>query len=142
MHGHPVAANVCTKVTGIHHADLVTVGHGVAVESFVGEPVVQRAHPSGAAAAIKFGKAVNLADIACLCTGLGIAAQRIYDAAHSGGFLVDLDPFIHQRPRPCRALSVNCCCERGVFHDHMYCLTVCPHGGGDQAEYHHQCQQQ
>lgn len=51
-------------------------------------------------------------------------------------------PLVHQRAIPGSAVGL---CVGRVFHDDPNLAVVvlcCPHGGGYQAQYHHQCQQQ
>ena len=71
-------ADVRTQIAGVLHGDLVpglqlAVGHGVGGEALAGEPVVEGTHPAGALGGGLLLDAVDLADVAGVRTGLGIA---------------------------------------------------------------------
>ena len=145
--GVPVAADVrAVAVGGVHHADGIPGEQLVpgldVVEPNVGEPIVQGSHPAGGGSAVTGGQAVDLADVAGLGTGLGIGTQGADDAVHHGGPGGQVHPLVHQRAIPGSAVGL---CVGRVFHDDPNLAVVvlcCPHGGGYQAQYHHQCQQQ
>ena len=121
------AADVRAQIAGMLYGDLVArfqlaVGHGVFGEALAGKPVVERAHPTGILRRVLLLDAVDFADVARVRAGLGIALgrERVHDAAHHGGVILEGDPFVHQRPLPRGAVGLGPC---GVFHRHMH-LTV------------------
>ena len=143
----PAAAQVVAKAAGVHDADLVAglqgaCGHGKCGEALVGKPVVEGSHPAGSGAAVKLRQAVDLADVGSAGMGVSLGVQRLKDTAHHGGIPGELHPGIHQRavPRSAFVFGIG-----SVFHDDMGLAQVigrCQHGGGDQRQGHHQCQQQ
>ena len=145
--GVPVAADVrAVAIGGVHHADGIPGEQLVSgldvLEPNVGEPIVQGSHPAGGGSAVTGGQTVDLADVAGLGAGLGIGTQGADDAVHHGGPGSQVHPFVHQRAIPGSAVGL---CVGRVFHDDPNLAVVvlcCPHGGGYQAQYHHQCQQQ
>ena len=115
-------------LAGIHDADHVAVAqravlHGELLEAEVGEPVVQRAHPAGFAAAVHLGQSLDRGDIAILRAGLGEAflLQRRHDAVHHGAVGVQVDPLIHQLAVPRCAVLHG---VGGVFHDDLHLAVV------------------
>ena len=120
-------ADVRAQIAGMLYGDLVArfqlaVGHGVFGEALAGKPVVERTHPTGILRRVLLLDAVDFADVARVRAGLGIALgrERVHDAAHHGGVILEGDPFVHQRPLPRGAVGLGPC---GVFHRHMH-LTV------------------
>ena len=154
VHRGPVAADVLAAVTGIHDADLVAVNCGKLAEASVGEPVVQRAHPAAAAAAVKLTQLLvavgDLADVIALRAHSGIAfrGQGADDAVHHGVDLgVQGHVSVHQRVVP--KVGVRGDFIHRVLHDDVDLAAVFaaagrlgPHGGGDQAQRHDQCQEE
>ena len=115
-------------LTGIHDADHVAVAqravlHGELLEAEVGEPVVQRAHPAGFAAAVHLGQSLDRGDIAILRAGLGevLLLQRRHDAVHHGAVGVQVDPLIHQLAVPRCAVLHG---VGGVLHDDLHLAVV------------------
>ena len=158
VHRRPVAADVRAQIAGIHDADLVavgqrTVGHGKFFKAAVGEPVVQRAHPAAALAAVKLAQSRialgDLADITLVRAYGGVArrTQRAVYAAHHGGIRRQGHVGVHQRTLHLIILDVGI---RGVLHDDVDTAEAAfaplghfgPHGGGDQAQRHDQCQEE
>ena len=142
----PVSADVHAVIAGIHDMDFIVVfqpavGIAKGLESFVGEPVVQRTHPAGHVVAACAGlQAVDLADVTALRAGLGIAPQRVDHAAHHGGIRFQIHPLVDQRPRP-----GGVCGRVGrVFHDHanLVGMICCECSRRQQAERQHQRHQQ
>ena len=158
VHRRPVAADVRAQIAGIHDADLVavgqrTVGHGKFFKATVGEPVVQRAHPAAALTAVKVAQSRialgDLADITLVRAYGGVArrTQRAVYAAHHGGIRRQGHVGVHQRTLHLIILDVGI---RGVLHDDVDTAEAAfaplghfgPHGGGDQAQRHDQCQEE
>ena len=141
----PTAAEILTAVHGVHQMDLVTglqraVLNGELAEAEVREPVVQRTHPAGHVAACAGPQVVDLADVTALRAGLGIAPQRVDQAAHHGGIRFQIHPLVDQRPRP-----GGVCGRVGrVFHDHadLVGMICCECSRRQQAERQHQRHQQ
>ena len=141
----PTAAEILTAVHGVHQMDLVTglqraVLNGELAEAEVREPVVQRTHPAGHGAACAGPQVVDLADVTALRAGLGIAPQRVDQAAHHGGIRFQIHPLVDQRPRP-----GGVCGRVGrVFHDHadLVGMICCECSRRQQAERQHQRHQQ
>ena len=143
VHRGPVAADVLAAVTGIHDADLIAVNCGKLAEASVGEPVVQRAHPAAAAAAVKLTQLLvavgDLADVIALRAHSGIAfrGQGADDAVHHGVDLgVQGHVSVHQRAVP--KVGVRGDFIHRVLHDDVDLAAVFaaagrlgPHGGGD-----------
>ena len=91
----PSAVQIHTQIAGVHDPDHIAVlqlavGHGELAEAIVGEPVVQRAHPTGIAAAVKLSQLEAVhgdrGNIVALRTGLRIALllQGLHHAGHHG----------------------------------------------------------
>ena len=158
VHRRPVAADVRAQIAGIHDADLVavgqrTVGHGKFFKAAVGEPVVQRAHPAAALAAVKLAQSRialgDLADITLVRAYGGVArrTQRAVYAAHHGGIGRQGHVGVHQRTFQVSALHLGI---GRVLHDDVDTSEAAfaslghfgPHGGGDQAQRHDQCQEE
>ena len=158
VHRRPVAADVRAQIAGIHDADLVavgqrTVGHGKFFKAAVGEPVVQRAHPAAALTAVKLAQSRialgDLADITLVRAYGGVAhrTQRAVYAAHHGGIRRQGHVGVHQRTLHLIILDVGI---RGILHDDVDTAEAAfaplghfgPHGGGDQAQRHDQCQEE
>ena len=158
VHRRPVAADVRAQIAGIHDADLVavgqrTVGHGKFFKAAVGEPVVQRAHPAAALAAVKLAQSRialgDLADITLVRAYGGVArrTQRAVYAAHHGGIRRQGHVGVHQRTFQVSALHLGI---GRVLHDDVDTAEAAfaplghfgPHGGGDQAQRHDQCQEE
>ena len=158
VHRRPVAADVRAAIEGKHDADLVAVsqfavGHGKFRKAAVGEPVVQRAHPTAALAAVKLAQSRialgDLADITLVRAYGGVArrTQRAVYAAHHGGIRRQGHVGVHQRTLHLIILDVGI---RGVLHDDVDTAEAAfaplghfgPHGGGDQAQRHDQCQEE
>ena len=123
-------------LAAIHDADHVAVAqravlHGELLEAEVGEPVVQRAHPAGFAAAVHLGQSLDRGDIAILRAGLGevVLLQRRHDAVHHGAVGVQVDPLIHQLAVPRCAVLHG---VGGVLHDDLHLAVV-----GSLAHGHH-----
>ena len=154
----PASANVLPAILRIHDADLVAVGqrtvsHGKFFKAAVGEPVVQHAHPAAAAAAVDLSQRrftlFDLADVACVRAHGGVArrTQRAVYAAHHGRIRRQGHVGIHQRTLHLIILDVGI---RGVLHDDVDTAEAAfaplghfgPHGGGDQAQRHDQCQEE
>ena len=146
-----VAADVSAHIHGEHDADLITglqlaVADGEVGEALVDEPVVQRAHPAAAFAAALFTESVDGLQVSAILAldNIGLAADVfdcLLNTGHHGGLRVEIDPLVYQCSLPRSALGLG---EGGVLHDDTYLIIVpCrEHGGGDQAEHHHQCHQQ
>ena len=158
VHRRPVAADVRAAIEGKHDADLIAVsqfavGHGKFFKAAVGEPVVQRAHPAAALAAVKLAQSRialgDLADITLVRAYGGVArrTQRAVYAAHHGGIRRQGHVGVHQRTLHLIILDVGI---RGVLHDDVDTAEAAfaplghfgPHGGGDQAQRHDQCQEE
>ena len=158
VHRRPVAADVRAAIEGKHDADLIAVsqfavGHGKFRKAAVGEPVVQRAHPAAALAAVKLAQSRialgDLADITLVRAYGGVAhrTQRAVYAAHHGGIRRQGHVGVHQRTLHLIILDVGI---RGVLHDDVDTAEAAfaplghfgPHGGGDQAQRHDQCQEE
>ena len=158
VHRRPVAADVRAAIEGKHDADLIAVsqfavGHGKFRKAAVGEPVVQRAHPAAALAAVKLAQSRialgDLADITLVRAYGGVArrTQRAVYAAHHGGIRRQSHVGVHQRTLHLIILDVGI---RGVLHDDVDTAEAAfaplghfgPHGGGDQAQRHDQCQEE
>ena len=158
VHRRPVAADVRAAIEGKHDADLIAVsqfavGHGKFFKAAVGEPVVQRAHPAAALAAVKLAQSRialgDLADITLVRAHGGVArrTQRAVYAAHHGGIRRQGHVGVHQRTLHLIILDVGI---RGVLHDDVDTAEAAfaplghfgPHGGGDQAQRHDQCQEE
>jgi len=158
VHRRPVAADVRAAIEGKHDADLIAVsqfavGHGKFFKAAVGEPVVQRAHPAAALAAVKLAQRRialgDLADITLVRAYGGVArrTQRAVYAAHHGGIRRQGHVGVHQRTLHLIILDVGI---RGVLHDDVDTAEAAfaplghfgPHGGGDQAQRHDQCQEE
>ena len=158
VHRRPVAADVRAAIEGKHDADLVAVsqfavGHGKFRKAAVGEPVIQRAHPAAALAAVKLAQSRialgDLADITLVRAYGGVArrTQRAVYAAHHGGIRRQGHVGVHQRTLHLIILDVGI---RGVLHDDVDTAEAAfaplghfgPHGGGDQAQRHDQCQEE
>ena len=158
VHRSPVAADVRAAIEGKHDADLIAVsqfavGHGKFFKAAVGEPVVQRAHPAAALAAVKLAQSRialgDLADITLVRAYGGVArrTQRAVYAAHHGGIRRQGHVGVHQRTLHLIILDVGI---RGVLHDDVDTAEAAfaplghfgPHGGGDQAQRHDQCQEE
>ena len=158
VHRRPVAADVRAQIAGIHDADLVavgqrTVGHGKFFKAAVGEPVVQRAHPAAALTAVKLAQSRialgDLADITLVRAYGGVArrTQRAVYAAHHGGIRRQGHVGVHQRTFQVSALHLGI---GRVLHDDVDTAEAAfaplghfgPHGGGDQAQRHDQCQEE
>ena len=158
VHRRPVAADVRAQIAGIHDADLVavgqrTVGHSKFFKAAVGEPVVQRAHPAAALAAVKVAQSRialgDLADITLVRAYGGVArrTQRAVYAAHHGGIRRQGHVGVHQRTFQVSALHLGI---GRVLHDDVDTSEAAfaslghfgPHGGGDQAQRHDQCQEE
>ena len=158
VHRRPVAADVRAAIEGKHDADLVAVsqfavGHGKFFKAAVGEPVVQRAHPAAALAAVKLAQSRialgDLADITLVRAYGGVArrTQRAVYAAHHGGIRRQGHVGVHQRTLHLIILDVGI---RGVLHDDVDTAEAAfaplghfgPHGGGNQAQRHDQCQEE
>ena len=133
----PCTAHIGAQaLAGIHDADHVAVAqravlHGELLEAEVGEPVVQRAHPAGFAAAVHLGQSLDRGDIAILRAGLGEAVlrQRRHDAVHHGAVGVQVDPFVDQLAVPRCAVLHG---VGGVLHDDLHLAVV-----GSLAHGHH-----
>ena len=155
---HPAYDYVRAAIEGKHDADLIAVsqfavGHGKFRKAAVGEPVVQRAHPAAALAAVKLTQLLvavgDLADVAVLRAHSGVArrTQRAVYAAHHGGIRRQGHVGVHQRTLHLIILDVGI---RGVLHDDVDTAEAAfaplghfgPHGGGDQAQRHDQCQEE
>ena len=158
VHRRPVAADVRAAIEGKHDADLIAVsqfavGHGKFRKAAVGEPVVQRTHPAAALAAVKLAQSRialgDLADITLVRAYGGVArrTQRAVYAAHHGGIRRQGHVGVHQRTLHLIILDVGI---RGVLHDDVDTAEAAfaplghfgPHGGGDQAQRHDQCQEE
>ena len=158
VHRRPVAADVRAAIEGKHDADLIAVsqfavGHGKFFKAAVGEPVVQRAHPAAALTAVKLAQSRialgDLADITLVRAYGGVArrTQRAVYAAHHGGIRRQGHVGVHQRTLHLIILDVGI---RGVLHDDVDTAEAAfaplghfgPHGGGDQAQRHDQCQEE
>ena len=158
VHRRPVAADVRAAIEGKHDADLIAVSqfavsHGKFRKAAVGEPVVQRSHPAAALAAVKLTQLLvavgDLADVAVLRAHSGVAhrTQRAVYAAHHGGIRRQGHVGVHQRTLHLIILDVGI---RGVLHDDVDTAEAAfaplghfgPHGGGDQAQRHDQCQEE
>ena len=154
----PASANVHAAVEAKHDADLVTVsqfavGHGKFLKAAVGEPVVQRAHPAAAAAAVDLTQGRfplgDCADVACVRTHGGVARriQCAGDTAHHGSIGRQGHVGVHQRTFQVSALHLGI---GRVLHDDVDTSEAAfaplghfgPHGGGDQAQRHDQCQEE
>ena len=155
-----ITADILAAVAGIHDADLIACPQGaiadcVIAEARVGEPVVQRTHPAGTGTAVEFVQSGDSGDVlAAIAAVFDVCGKTSLfngglDAGHHGGIGIKGDVSIHLPACPRRRFST--CCgfrEHGVFHDHMNSTEVlgrsvlCEHGGGYQAQYHHQCHQQ
>ena len=123
-------------LTAIHDADHVAVAqravlHGELLEAEVGEPVVQRAHPAGFAAAVHLGQSLDRGDIAILRAGLGesVLLQHRHDAVHHGAVGVQVDPLVDQLAVPRCAVLHG---VGGVLHDDLHLAVV-----GSLAHGHH-----
>ena len=158
VHRRPVAADVRAAIEGKHDADLIAVsqfavGHGKFRKAAVGEPVVQRAHPAAALAAVKLAQSRitlgDLADVAALRAHGGVTrrTQRAGNAAHHGGIGRQGHVGVHQRTFQVSALHLGI---GRVLHDDVDTSEAAfaslghfgPHGGGDQAQRHDQCQEE
>ena len=158
VHRRPAAADVRAAIEGKHDADLIAVsqfavGHGKFRKAAVGEPVVQRAHPAAALAAVKLAQSRialgDLADITLVRAHGGVARriQRTGDAAHHGGIGRQGHVGVHQRTFQVSALHLGI---GRVLHDDVDTSEAAfaslghfgPHGGGDQAQRHDQCQEE
>ena len=158
VHRRPVAADVRAAIEGKHDADLIAVsqfavGHGKFRKAAVGEPVVQRAHPAAALAAVKLAQSRialgDLADITLVRAYGGVArrTQRAVYAAHHGGIRRQGHVGVHQRTFQVSALHLGI---GRVLHDDVDTAEAAfaplghfgPHGGGDQAQRHDQCQEE
>ena len=158
VHRRPVAADVRAAIEGKHDADLIAVsqfavGHGKFFKAAVGEPVVQRAHPAAALAAVKLAQSRialgDLADITLVRAYGGVArrTQRAVYAAHHGGIRRQGHVGVHQRTFQVSALHLGI---GRVLHDDVDTAEAAfaplghfgPHGGGDQAQRHDQCQEE
>ena len=154
----PASANILPAILRIHDADLVAVGqrtvsHGKFFKAAVGEPVVQRAHPAAAAAAVDLSQRrftlFDLADVAALRAHGGVTrrTQRAGNAAHHGGIGRQGHVGVHQRTFQVSALHLGI---GRVLHDHANTAEAAfaplghfgPHGSGDQAQRHDQCQEE
>ena len=97
--------------------------HGELLEAEVGEPVVQRAHPAGFAAAVHLGQSLDRGDIAILRAGLGesVLLQHRHDAVHHGAVGVQVDPLVDQLAVPRCAVLHG---VGGVLHDDLHLAVV------------------
>ena len=119
-------------LAAIHDADHVAVAqravlHGELREAEVGEPVVQRAHPAGFAAAVHLGQSLDRGDIAILRAGLGeaVLVQRRHDAVHHGAVGVQVDPFVDQLAVPVfLTVRPQIAGKGGVLHDDLHLAVV------------------
>ena len=134
----PGAAQVRTVAAGREHdtdhiaACQLAVLHRERTEALVGEPVVQRAHPAGGLAAVKFLQSIDAGDIVSLCAhhrGV-LGFQRSGHAGHHGAVGGQIDPCIHQRavPRCSGLLGIG-----GVLHNDLHLAVV---GGGFLHRHH------
>ena len=83
----PVAAEVCAAACGrVHDPDLIARLDHVVLEALVREPAVQRAHPAGVLAVVKFLQAADLADVAVFRARLRDVPflQHLHDGVHHG----------------------------------------------------------
>ena len=104
----PATTKVFAKaIAGIHDANQVAIhqaaiGNGVATKALIGEPVVQRAHPTRLLAAVRCTETIDFADVIAFSALLSVivVVQRGNHGTHHGGIAVDVYPIVDQLALP------------------------------------------
>ena len=138
----PGAAQIgAPTLAGVHDADDIAACqlaalHRERTEALVDKPIVQRAHPAGGLAAVKFLQSIDAGDIVSLCAHhrgfLGF--QRIDHTGHHGAVGGQIDPCIHQRAVPVfLTVRPQIAGKGGVLHNDLHLAVV---GGGFLHRHH------
>ena len=121
----PAATQISTvAVEGEHNADHIAVGqlaalYGIGTKALIGKPVVQRTHPAGGGAAVKFLQSIDAGDIVSLkaLAGSLYGFQRRLHAGHYRAVLRQVHPGVYQGAVPGSAVLLG---VGGVLNNDLY----------------------